>query len=799
MKKYQVPEKKLRATCTKNVIEQLYVDNNKQGKIVGQDRALKALEFGLGITSNGFNIYVAGVSGTGKETAVKEYVEEVAKKLPPANDLLYVNNFKNPNTPKTLMVSPGKGIKFATDVKNLIDTIREEIPKAFESDNYITQKENITQKNKDKKQELFEQFNEEAQKQGFVVEQSPSGYVLVPTHEDGSPMKEKEFLNLSKEDKKVIQKNQQLLDRELKNLRKKLRNLEKEAIDKITQLEEQIILFAVDYLFQDLIKEYKDHENVIAYLEQMKKDIIKNFENFRSDEENSKKQFQTNLYPWSQDPNFKKYEVNVIVDNSKLEGAPVVIEMNPSYQKIFGRIEKENQYGTLYTDFTMIKGGSLHQANGGYFVVSIEDLLKDPLTWDSLKRVIKNQELEIEEAAERFNLISTKTLRPEAVPINIKIILIGPPHLYYLLYQIDSDFHELFKVKAEFASTMKRNSQNIRKYITFASNFCSKEKLLPLTFSALSKVIEYGSRLAEDQTKLSTRFSEIADIIREACYYGYQDNTSQILDKHINQAIQAKVYRSNMIQEQIQELIERDILFINTKGRKIGQINALSVSKIGGFSFGRPTRITCSVGLGHKGIIDIERESKLGGRIHSKGVMILSGYLTSHYANKTPISLSARLVFEQSYQEIEGDSASGAELCALLSAISNSPIRQDIAITGAIDQNGTIQAVGGINEKIESFYEVCKMKGLSNNQGVIIPKRNIPNLMLNEEVVEAIKYGKFNIYAIDDINEAMEILTGVYSGTKKEDGSFEKGSINEKVYNSLISFAKKSGVFKDGL
>ncbi len=791
-KQWKLPAESLRAFFARN--EDVGSREVLEDGIIGQDRALKALEFGLGIQSKGFNIYVAGVPGTGKETAVKEYVEKVAKEDGPPSDLCYVNNFKDPYRPCTLILPQGWGIELARDVKNLINTAREEIPRALESEEYITQKENITRQYNEKKQDLFNRLNQKAHEQGFLIQQAPQGFLFIPKKEDGNPMQDNELMSLSEEERKGIYDKRNALEDELKATMREVKNIDSKLNQEIRELDQKVILFAVEHLFNELLEKYSNIEKVVDYLKAMQEDLVENGDLFRQDTESSHQQmspFASMGLPWSQTPQFKKYEVNVIVDNSGVEGAPVISEMNPTYYNVFGRIEKEAQFGALVTDFTMIKGGSLHQANGGFFVVTVEDLLKNPFTWESLKRVLKNQELEIEEAGERFGFMSAQSLRPEAVPLDVKVVLIGPPYLYYLLHRFDPEFQELFKVKAEFDMVMERTPENVQSYSAFISTFCQKEQLSNLDDSALAKVVEYGSRLAEDQKKLSTRFAEIADIIREACYYAYTGGESQVSSQHINGAIEAKIYRSNLVQEKIQEMMERDQLLIDTKGEKVGQLNGLSVYSLGDFSFGKPTRITCTMGVGRGGIIDIEREAKLGGRFHTKGVMILSGFLSSRYAGELPLSLSARLVFEQNYSEVDGDSASSTELYVLLSAISGLPLKQGIAVTGAVNQKGQVQAIGGVNEKVEGFFELCKQRGFYGEHGVIIPRSNMQNLMLKEEVVEAVKEGKFHVYAVEHVDEAMEILTGVKAGKKLKDGSFDEGSVNDLVQKALRSYAEK--------
>lgn len=760
--------------------------------IVGQERALHALEFGLKIKSQGFNIYVSGMPGTGKETAVKNYVEKIAVDAPVPSDFCYVNNFKSPHQPLNLVLPPGQGTMLARDVKNLVETARQEISRAFESDEYITQKEKMVSQYNDQKQKLFNNLNQKAAQNGFVIQNSPAGFLLIP-QKNGTPMQEQDIQALSEEERNAIYEKKKELEEELKATMREIRNIDKKLSEEIKSLDRQVALYAVDHLFAELFEKYKELPKVIDYLKEMQEDMMENMNMFRQQEQ---QQQQLPIpVPWDQESKFKKYEVNVIVDNSKLSGAPVVMEMNPTYNNIFGRIEKETQFGGLVTDFSMIRGGSLHEANGGFFVVKIEDLLKNPFSWESLKRVIKSGELEIEEPGEKLGFVATKSLRPEPVKLDVKIILIGPPLFYHLLYNLDTDFRELFKVRADFDVTMYRTKENIQSYSTFINSFCQKENLKHLDKSALAKVVEYGSRLADDQQKLSTRFSEIADVVREACFYAENGENDYVKAEHINKAIEAKIYRSNLLEEKLQEAIERDFLFIDTEGEKVGQVNGLSVMQVGDYSFGKPTRITCSLGLGRGGIIDIEREARLGGRIHTKGVMILGGYLSSAYARDIPITLSARLVFEQSYSEIEGDSASSAELYALLSSLSELPIKQNLAVTGSVNQKGEIQAIGGVNEKIEGFFELCRSRGLTGDQGVIIPKSNEQNLMLNESVIEAVRQGKFHIYAVNTVEEGIELLTGVKAGVRKEDGNFEKDSVNEKVEQALRSYAQKMKTF----
>jgi lon-related putative ATP-dependent protease len=474
-----------------------------------------------------------------------------------------------------------------------------------------------------------------------------------------------------------------------------------------------------------------------------------------------------------------------------VKGAPVVMEFNPTYQNLFGTTEKEAQFGALVTDFTMIRGGSLHKANNGYLIIPVEELLRNPFSYEGLKRALRDEKIVIEEPQERFGFISTKSLKPQPIPLKVKVVLIGNPYLYQQLFTLDMEFTELFKVKAEFDTTMARTEENVQQYAAFVCTICQKENLKHLDGSGLAKLVEYSQRLAQDQQKLSTRFAEVADIIREANFYATQEKSNLVTGNHVKKAIEEKIYRSKLIQEKIQEMTNRGILLIDTDAEKVGQVNGLSVMGLGDFAFGNPSRVTASLGLGREGVIDIEREAKMGGPIHTKGVLILSGYLNEKYARDKPLSLSASLVFEQNYAGVEGDSASSTELYAILSALSGLPIRQGIAVTGSVNQKGEVQAIGGVNEKVEGFFEVCKAKGFTGQQGVMIPESNMQNLMLKEEVVDAVKAGLFHIYSVKTIDEGIEVLTGIKAGERRKDGAFEDGTVNYRVDKQLKNMAEK--------
>jgi lon-related putative ATP-dependent protease len=757
-------------------------------EIIGQERAVRALKFGLGIRDRGFNIYVAGFPGTGRTTAVKNFVEEIARAEPVPPDWCYVNNFSNQYEPKAIKLSSGKGKGFRDDVKNLIENIQTALPKAFESEDYTIKREATIRGLENQRKELIDQLNTKAQQEGFVIQSTPIGLLLIPVIK-GKPISEEELITLPQKTKDAIQEKRERLESELRSTMRQFFDMEQKIHEELKKLNRDVALYAIGHLVDDLMEKYKDTPEVTAYLRDVQNDILDNISQFiRRGEPQQQLPFPV---PWMREAPFKKYEVNLIVDNLNVKGAPVVMEFNPTYPNLFGRTEKEAQFGALVTDFTMIRGGALHKANYGYMIVPVEELLRNPFSYDGLKRALRNGHIIIEEPEERYGFISTKGLKPQPIPLNVKVILIGDPYLYQQLFVLDMEFTELFKVKAEFDTTMDRTEENVQQYAAFVCTLCQKETLKHLDGSGLAKLVEHSSRLAEDQQKLSTRFAEIADIVREANFYATQENSSVVTGTHVKKAIEEKIYRSKLIQEKIQEMIERGILLIDTDNENVGQVNGLSVTGLGDFAFGNPSRVTASVGLGREGVVDIEREAKMGGPIHTKGVLILSGYLNEKYAQDKPLSLSARLVFEQNYGGVEGDSASSTELYAILSALSGLPIKQNLAVTGSVNQKGEVQAIGGVNEKIEGFFEVCKAKGFTGKQGVMIPDSNVQNLMLKEEIVDAVKQGNFHIYPVKTIDEGIEVLTGIKAGERQQDGTFENGTVNYKVDKHLKDMAEK--------
>jgi len=791
----ELPAEKLRRECDPTLMRCETTDElTPLEGIIGQERAVRALKFGLDIKERGFNIYVAGLPGTGRTTAVKDFLEEMAKAKPAPSDWCYVNNFRDSYEPKAIKLPPGKGKELQKDMKDFIDEARRGLSKVFESEDYATKREETVRSIEEERRKLFAQLNKRAQEEGFLLQSTPMGLLIIPVIE-GRPLSDEELIALSPQMKEEIQKRRDKLGAELRSAMRRLKDLERKVNEELQKLNREVALYTIGHLVADLTEKYKEFPDVKTYIDEVRDDILENLTQF-IEEPKVPPQLPFPV-PWIRELPFRKYEVNLIVDNSDLRGAPVIMELNPTYQNLFGRIEKEAQFGVLTTDFTMIRGGSLHNANGGYVVLPAEEILRNLFSYDSLKRALMNERISIEEAGERLGFITTKGLRPGPIPLSVKVVLIGNPLLYQQLYALDMDFKELFKVKADFDISMDRTEENMRKYAAFVCTFCQKENLKHLDASGVAKIIEHGSRLAEDQEKLSTRFAEVADIIREASFYATQEGSSHVTASHVKKAIEEKVYRSNLIQEKIREMIERKVLLIDTEGEAVGQVNGLTVMSLGDFSFGAPSRVTASIGLGREGIIDIQREAKLGGPIHTKAVMILSGYLAEKYAQDKPLSLSTRLVFEQSYGMVEGDSASSTELYSILSALSGTPIKQAIAVTGSVNQKGEVQAIGGVNEKVEGFFEVCKAKGLTGQQGVLIPESNAQNLMLKEEVMEAVRAGKFHIYPVKTIDQGIEILTGAKAGARQPDGTFQEGTINYLVDKRLREMAERLKEFPE--
>ncbi len=754
-------------------------------EIIGQTRAVKATEFGLSIKNHGYNIFVSGVPGTGRNTIVKSIIKRIAHDRPVPEDWCYVNNFKDPDRPRAVKLPPGKGREFRSDIAKFIEFMQGEIPKVFESKEYEEQKSRIIEELEKAKGVLFNEAAARALELGFQLSITRTGIVKTPLWK-GKPLEPQELEKLTIEQRHELEEHEKRVDSEIRDFLAKARQLDKEAHEKIHELNRRIAHFAMGHQLDDLKEKYRVNPRVPEFLSKVEEDILGNLREFLG-------QTQESPFPMEgmDKGNFlERYQVNLIVDNAETKGGPVIEEVNPTYNNLIGRMERKARFGAFYTNFTMIRSGSVLQSNGGYLVLNALDVLRNPFAWDALKRIMKKNEVKVEDVYELYGF-GSGGIKPEPIPVSLKIIMLGSPWLYYLLYNYDEDFRELFKVKSDFDTQTKRTADEKMRYANFIGNLVKKDGLLPFDRSAVAGIVDYAVRLTEKKEKLSLRFSDLTDLAREASYWASNAKSSVVAGEHVDKALDEKIYRANLMDERIQELFTEGTIMVDTTGAVPGQVNGLSVYDIGDFSFGKPSRITSRVYLGKAGVIDIEREAKLSGRIYNKGVLILSGYLGGTFAQDKPLSLSASLAFEQSYGDIEGDSASAAELVAILSAIAETPVKQNIAITGSINQNGEIQPIGGVNEKIEGFFAVCKNRGLSGDQGVIIPQINVKNLMLKKEVVDAVRDGKFRVYAVKTVNDALEILIGLSAGERGKDGSYPEGSVNFLVSKRLLEMSKK--------
>jgi lon-related putative ATP-dependent protease len=753
--------------------------------MVGQPRAYQALNLGFSAKEPGFNIFVAGPPGTGKTTTVTDFLEDIVKKLPTPMDWCYVHNFEDAYQPNMLKCPPGLGKQLKQDMRELIQAARIAIHQVFEGEDYATKREEMIKKVNTKREDVITRMGQLAEEAGFILQLTPVGVSLVPVIK-GRPLKADEFLSLPKETQQKLSQQRETLTEKLQPLVRELRDLEVTARDEITEFDRDVTLYAIDHLMSTLFEKYKSYEEIDRFLHTIQTHIADDLDRFRG-RSGEKKDAQEE---YLEETGFRVYDVNVIVDNSGTQGAPIVVEHNPTYDNVLGRIERESQLGTLTTDFTLIRGGSIHRANGGFLVMRAEQLLRDIIVYDSLKRALKSGEIRIEDVPQRIGYASVRSLAPDPIPLDVKVILIGDSNMYQLLYAYDPEFRELFKVKAEFDSTMAKTEANVRYYAGFFTTLAINENLKHMDASAIARLIDHSCRLAEDQDKLSTQFGLVADVVREAHFYAQQDNSTYITTNHVDKAIEAKIYRSNLIQEKLREYIEKNIIFISTDGEAVGQINGLSVLSLGDFSFGAPSRITVATGLGKEGLVDVQRKVAMSGPIHGKGVMIIAGYIASKFARDKPLTLSARIVFEQNYEGVEGDSASSTELYALLSALSGVPIKQHFAVTGSVNQKGEVQPIGGVNEKIEGYFEVCKARGLDGQHGVVIPQSNVRNLMLKQEVLDAVNAAKFHIYPVSTIEEGIEVLTGVPAGKQLPNGGYEENTIYGLVDKRLREMAE---------
>ncbi len=749
-------------------------------EFVGQDRALDAVRFGIRIRREGYNMYVLGPPGVGKRTIVQAFLEQKAADEHRPYDWCYVNNFDEPHRPRSLQLPPGRGAQLVKDVDTLIDDLHTAIPTALEMEEHKTRVQQIEQEAKRQQETAMEALGEQAAEQDIQLVRTPSGIAFAPMR-DGEVIEPDEYKKISEEEKQRIKKTVDQLQNDVQRVLDELPGIHREIRSRVRVLNRETAQRAIDDSIREVRQRYQDLPAVVEYLDAVEQDIIENVDDFRpNDEEPPAAHLPTRRGRISDG-----YGVNLIVDNAATKGAPVIFEEHPSYQNLLGRVEHESQMGTLVTDFSLIKPGALHRANGGYLCVEAVRVLQQPYAWEGLKRALYAGHIKIESLGEALSLISTTSLEPAPIPLDVKVVLLGDRMLYYLLYQHDPDFGELFKVAADFEESMDRTPETCLLYAQLIATLVHREEHRRFDRAAVARVLQHSARVVADSGKLTAHMRTVADLIREADYWASAEGADTVHSHHVQRAIDKQVGRADRIRRRVQEDILQGTLMIDTSGGRVGQVNGLSVLDLGNFAFGRPSRITAPTRLGKGDVVDIEREVELGGSLHSKGVLILSSLLASRYAAEQPLSLSASLVFEQSYGMIDGDSASLAELCALLSSLSGLPIKQSLAVTGSIDQHGRVQPIGGVNEKIEGFFDVCRQRDLTGEQGVLIPSTNVRHLMLRADVVQACEEGRFHIYAVEDIDQALTLLTGVPAGQADAKGEFPADTVSFRVADRL--------------
>jgi lon-related putative ATP-dependent protease len=765
--------------------------------IIGQSRAVEAVRFGTGMHREGYNIFAVGPSGTGKRSLILKFFEQNAKSESIPEDWCYVHNFEQDHRPKLIRLPAGKGKEFQVDMEQFMDELRNSLSSAFESDEYRTRRRMAESDLQERQEAAFDTLQGKAKKENFALLRTPAGLVFAPT-KDGEVMPPEEFNKLADDLRQKMEKRVQVLQKELQVLLQQIPLWQRELRRSLRDLNHEITEVAVESILGELKENYAAFPQLLDYLKAVQGDVVENATQFVENEESSEdepgKSPVSGLMRRGRSTNslMRRYKVNLFVDNSSTEGAPVVFEDNPTYQNLIGRVEQRAQLGTLVTDFSLIKSGSLHLANGGYLVLDARKVLLQPYAWEALKRALDNQQVRIESPSQMLGMLSTVSLEPEPIPLNLKVALLGDRMLYYLLSQSDPEFAELFKVQADFAEQIPRTEENQALYAQMIATLARRDDLRALDRGAVARVIEHCSRVVGDSEKMTIQVNSIIDLLNEADYWAGQNGGKTIQAADIQNAIEARIRRSDQMRERYQENILRETIMISTEGAEVGQVNGLSVIGMGDFMFGFPSRITASVRKGKGEVVDIEREVELSGPIHSKGVLILSGYLGQRYAAEENLSLSASLVFEQSYSGVEGDSASSAELYCLLSAISGEAIKQSFAVTGSVNQHGQVQAIGGVNEKIEGYFDICQERGLTGEQGVLIPSANVKHLMLRQDVREAVARGEFYIYPIDEIDQGIELLTGISAGKADENGKYSSETINGKVQARLEKLARKS-------
>ena len=789
--KFELSYKRLKSTCNPNIFKfetTEILEPISAG--IGQDRGIKALEFGLNVDINGYNLYIEGPNGVGKTMYTKHYLDTISKKKKIPQDWCYIYNFDNPNEPIAVSLTAGQGKEFRDAMDRFIKDIKHDIKETFSNDDFEKEKSLIKQEYDAKRENLMAKLNETSSQYGFQVKSANNGIYMMPVI-NGKTIEEEEFNKLDESTKKDFEDKSAIVQQHVMSAISQIKAIQSEADQKISEWQSNVALLTVNAHINYIKSNFKRNKKINKFLDDVKKDILKNINAFLVSDKKQSQNEASNTRPDIQQP-WLNYRVNLFIDNSNRDGAPVIMDSNYSYPNIFGKLEYENYYGSLKTDYTMLKPGLLHIANGGYLIMQAADLLSNQFCYNTLKKVLRTKELGIENLVDQHSSMVMVSLKPEPIPLNLKVILIGNDNIYQTLISVDSDFRKLFKIKVEFEDDAPLTVDNMNKLARVVEGFCKTENLPPLDRTGMAKVIEFASRLANDQTKLSTRFSEITQIVGEAATLAKLHREKVISGETVDLALAQRQERVQKYNEKYIEMINNNTLLIDTKGFKVGQINGLTVMSLGDYSFGLPTKITANTYVGKSGIIDIEREVEMSGSSHSKGILILAGYLGELFAQDMPLSLNASLCFEQLYNGVDGDSASSTELYAILSSLSGIPINQAIAVTGSVNQKGEIQPIGGVNEKIEGYFKICKLRGLDGSHGVMIPKLNEQNLNLSDEVVEAVKQGLFHIYTISTIEQGIEILTGVPAGRKDKTSKFPAGSINNLAYSRLRKYAKAS-------
>jgi lon-related putative ATP-dependent protease len=777
---------------TENFPFQITSELDSATQFIGHQRAIEAMSFGVNIRKQGFNLYLLGPADSGKYAIAREFLERRAATEPAPAEWSYVNNFESPEMPRALILPPGRGAQLRDDIRRLIDDLRSAIPAAFESENYQARKREIEEETKDRQERAFEELREEANGKNIAVLRTPTGIILAPMR-NGEVLKPQDLESIGPEEQKRIEQAIIELQDRLRAVLSQIPKQEQEGREKVRQLNGEVAIFAVGHLIDELRKKYLDLPPVVHFLDDIQKSLIANVDDFLIPPDHPLAALIGAASPFgTKGPQpFRRYQVNVLVERSPGQGAPVVYEDHPTYQNLVGQVEYMAHMGALSTDFNLIRPGALHRANGGYLILDAIKVLTQPYAWEALKRCLKSSRIRIESVGEMLGLISTASLKPEPIPLDVKVALIGDRSLYYLLSAVDPEFGELFKVAADFEEIVDRNAETELLCSQWIASIARQDELLPLERDAVGRVIEQCSRATGDARKILTLRHRLIDLLREADFWARQAGRAATASGDVQRAIDAGIHRADRLRERLQQETLEGTLLIDTSGSRVGQVNGLSVVTLADFSFGHASRITARVRMGRGELIDIEREVELSGPIHSKGVLILSGFLTGRYAQDHPLSLNASLVFEQSYGAVEGDSASSAELCALLSALSGLPLKQSLAVTGSVNQHGEVQAIGGVNEKIEGFFDLCHARGDLHGRGVIIPRANVRHLMLRRDVVDAVEKGEFRVFAVDTIDQGIEILTGVPAGERDAGGKFPDGTVNQRVDARLIELAEK--------